>query len=51
VGATVASGEPLLTIHAETPGELDYARTYLGANPQVIGMEDAHGGDHPAGRY
>jgi thymidine phosphorylase len=53
VGTTVAYGEPLLTIHAETPGELDYARTYLGANSQMIGLEDAHvgGGAHPSGRH
>jgi thymidine phosphorylase len=53
VGTTVAYGEALLTIHAETPGELDYARTYLGANSQMIGLEDAHvgGGAHPSGRH
>jgi thymidine phosphorylase len=51
VGGKVAPGEPLLTIHAETPGELDYARTYLGANSQMIGLEDAHGGDHPVGGH
>jgi thymidine phosphorylase len=53
VGTAVAYGEPLLTIHAETPGELDYARTYLGANSQMIGLEDAHvgGGTNPSGRH
>ena len=29
----------LITIHAETPGELDYARAYLRANPQIISLD------------
>jgi thymidine phosphorylase len=41
VGATVAHDEPLLTLHAESTGELEYARSYLGNNPQVIALEDA----------
>jgi len=40
LGAAIQRGEPLLTIHAETPGELDYARSYLTANPQVIDLEE-----------
>ena len=40
IGATVARDERLLTIHAESAGELDYARTYLAANPQVIALEE-----------
>jgi thymidine phosphorylase len=32
--------EPLLTIHAESPGELHYAREYLTANPQIIDLEE-----------
>ena len=40
VGATIERDERLLTIHAESAGELDYARTYLAANPQVIALED-----------
>jgi len=48
VGATIADGEPLLTIYAETPGELDYARAYLGSNSQMIGLEDRHSRDHPS---
>jgi len=51
VGATVADGEPLLTIYAETPGELDYARAYLSANSQMIGLEDVHVGDRPSGGH
>jgi thymidine phosphorylase len=41
LGAAVQQDEPLLTIHAESPGELDYARSYLTANPQVVDLEDA----------
>lgn len=33
--------EPLLTIHAESPGELDYARAYLAANPQIVDLEES----------
>jgi thymidine phosphorylase len=38
LGAMVRAGDPLITIHAETPGELDYARAYLRANPQIISL-------------
>lgn len=41
VGATVERDERLLTVHADSAGELDYARTYLAANPQVIAVEEA----------
>ena len=40
VGAQVQQGEPLLTIHAEAPGELEYARGYLAANPQLIDLDE-----------
>jgi thymidine phosphorylase len=40
LGATVQRDEPLITIHSETPGELDYARGYLAANPQLIDLEE-----------
>jgi thymidine phosphorylase len=40
LGASVQRNDPLITIHAETPGELDYARGYLAANPQVIVLEE-----------
>lgn len=36
--AAVQRGEPLITIYAETPGELDYARAYLTSNPQIIDL-------------
>jgi thymidine phosphorylase len=41
LGTKLAPGDPLLTIHAETPGELDYARAYLRANPQIISLDGA----------
>jgi thymidine phosphorylase len=40
VGATVDRRDALLTIHAETPGELDYARAFLSVNPQCIDLEE-----------
>jgi thymidine phosphorylase len=36
----VERGQPLFTIHAETPGELDYARRYVRVNPQVLEVEE-----------
>lgn len=41
LGAMVERDATLLTLHAESAGELDYARTYLAANPQVIALEEA----------
>jgi thymidine phosphorylase len=40
LGTSVDAGDPLLSIHAETPGELDYARGYLRANPQIISLNE-----------
>jgi thymidine phosphorylase len=39
LGSVVERGEPLYTVHAETPGELAYALEYLGANSDIIGLE------------
>lgn len=36
LGDTVAKGEPLFSIHAEAPGELDYALAYVAADPHTI---------------
>jgi thymidine phosphorylase len=38
-GELVARGAPLFTVHAENAGELDYALAYVGANPDIIGLE------------
>jgi thymidine phosphorylase len=38
LGQRVERGQPLFTVHAETPGELDYAGAYaLEHSPIVIG--------------
>ncbi len=35
----VAEGEPLFTLHAETPGELAYALDYVATHPSAIAIE------------
>ncbi len=35
LGDRVQRGQPLFTLHAESPGELDYARQYLATHPFV----------------
>jgi thymidine phosphorylase len=40
LGARVEAGERLMSIHAEAPGELEYARGYLAANPQIISIDE-----------
>jgi thymidine phosphorylase len=41
LGAQVRAGDPLYTIHAESPGELAYARQYVLSGPDPIAIEDA----------
>jgi thymidine phosphorylase len=41
VGTRVAQGEPLYTVHAESPGELAYAFEYLEANGDIIRLDQA----------
>lgn len=36
LGDRVDKGQPLFSIHAEAPGELDYALAYAAANPEMI---------------
>jgi hypothetical protein len=36
----VQRDQPLMTLYAEAQGQLDYAREYLAANPQVIDLEE-----------
>ncbi len=36
LASVVERGGPLYTLHAETPGELDYALNYVAANPGII---------------
>jgi len=40
LGDSVDAGQPLLTIHADTPGELQYARGFLGTNAQIISVDE-----------
>jgi len=39
LGDEVATGESLLTVHAEAPGELAYALDYAAANPEMLTIE------------
>jgi thymidine phosphorylase len=36
IGSKVDRGQPLFTLHAETPGELAYAQEYLAAHPDIV---------------
>lgn len=36
LGASVSRGEPILTMHAQSPGELRYALSYLEANRDIV---------------
>ncbi|HJQ83431.1 MAG TPA: thymidine phosphorylase, partial [Candidatus Binatia bacterium] len=41
LGTPVAAGEPLFTLHAESPGELAYALAFVRAHPDLITVESA----------
>ena len=38
LGTPVSRGQPAYTIFAESPGELDYAMSYVEANPDIVGL-------------
>ena len=40
LGTTVRAGQPLYTIHAESPGELAYARAYAEQHPTLIALNE-----------
>jgi len=40
LGDRIGVGDPLYSIHAESPGELAYAQEYAAANQDLIGVED-----------
>jgi thymidine phosphorylase len=40
VGTTVERGQPLFTVHAQTPGELAYALDYAAAKPEILLVEE-----------
>ncbi|MGE4158010.1 MAG: thymidine phosphorylase family protein [Planctomycetota bacterium] len=41
IGELISRGEPLFTVHAESPGELDYALTYLSGQTGIIQLENS----------
>ena len=41
LGRVVSRGDSLFTLHAETSGELAYARAYADANPDIIALAEA----------
>ena len=40
LGETVERGQPLFTLHAQSPGELNYAAAFLGAAPLPVSIGD-----------
>ena len=40
LGQRVAAGEPLLVVHSEAPGSLDYAMTYAASHPGIVALEN-----------
>jgi len=40
LGSSVDAGQPLFTIHAESPGELAYAREYLASQKDIVVLGD-----------
>lgn len=41
IGSFIEKGQPLLTIHAETPGELDYALNFLRMESKIFAIEES----------
>ena len=41
LGSEVARGDPLFELHAESKGELDYARAYVDAHPSIWQVGEA----------
>jgi thymidine phosphorylase len=41
MGDAVQKGEPLFTVHADAPGELEYALEFAVANADIVGLGDA----------
>lgn len=40
LGTTVEPGQPLFTVHAEAPGELEYALSYACTGPEIVVVEE-----------
>jgi thymidine phosphorylase len=41
MGDVVEAGQPVMTVHAETPGELEYALAFERASPAILQLEEA----------
>lgn len=39
-GDPVTAGQPLFTVHAQSPGELAYAMEYVSRHPEIVCLED-----------
>jgi thymidine phosphorylase len=39
LGDVVATGQPVCTVHAETPGELDYAIEYAASTEDIVRID------------
>ena len=39
LGQRLEKGAPLYTVHAEAPGELDYALNYVARQPDIVRLE------------
>lgn len=39
LGDEVSAGQPLFTLHAQAPGELSYALSYVHAQPAIVGVD------------
>ena len=50
LGAAVARGEPLFTVHAEASGELAYALAYVATHPSVVEVSPHDSARRPATR-
>jgi thymidine phosphorylase len=48
VDTRVIAGEPLFAVHAESPGELDYALEFLRRQPDVIQLDTAAAAELPS---
>jgi thymidine phosphorylase len=41
IGETVRVGQPLFTLHAQAPGELDYAQRFVASRPPIFAISEA----------
>jgi thymidine phosphorylase len=40
IGDRIDAGEPLLQVHAQSPGELEYALEYANAHPDIFAITE-----------